>query len=277
MYCSPASKGAGKNGSSCYSRDQLLHIANSYNKKYGTTIDTKGTKEQLWNQIESHMNDQCDTEWCWLKQLGIKDNGSFRPVRPVGKTAWLGTSDIRNVLKQYEQIYPDFIFLGPVPMDFCQLAGNEVCNINLKSCKRNGKTKIGIVFNTDPSNKPGQHWISMFIDISNSDPRRHEIGYFDSYGMAPLSPEIRSLVKAIKAQNPHIKLKLNCGDEMCAGSIRHQMQNSECGVYSISFIVARLTGQSWEDIVLRNRWTDQDMVDKRKHFFRPHTGPRHKY
>ena len=30
---------------------------------------------------------------------------------------------------------------------------------------KNKKTKIVIIFNTDPHNKPGQHWISMFINI----------------------------------------------------------------------------------------------------------------
>ena len=30
---------------------------------------------------------------------------------------------------------------------------------------KRGKTKIGIIFNTDPHDKPGQHWISMFINI----------------------------------------------------------------------------------------------------------------
>ena len=28
------------------------------------------------------------------------------------------------------------------------------------------KTKLGIVFNTDPHYKSGQHWISLYIDLS---------------------------------------------------------------------------------------------------------------
>ena len=27
------------------------------------------------------------------------------------------------------------------------------------------QTKIGIVFNTDPSTKGGQHWISLYVDV----------------------------------------------------------------------------------------------------------------
>lgn len=279
MYCSPAStKGVGKTGGSCYNRDQLVQIAKSYNSKYSSKINTNGNKEQLWAAIEQRMAEQCDSEWCWLGKLGLNDgnlSATFRPKRPVGKYKWLSTSDIREVLKQYEAIFPDFVFLGPVPLDFCNLAGNEVCNINLRTSKRNGKTKIGIVFNTDPSTEPGKHWISMFIDISDPNPSKHEIGYFDSYGLAPLLPEIRSLVTSLKRQNPDIQLKLNCSDDMCTRSVRHQFNNSECGMYSINYIASRLTGQSWEDIVVNGRWTDDQMVQLRKKYFRPSTGAKH--
>lgn len=278
MYCSP---GAGKSGGSCYTRDQLVQIANAYNRRNGRNgrngIDVRGNKEELWNAIEQRMVEHCDSEWCWMDKLGISGGGPFRPVRPVGKYQWLSTSDIRKVLKQYEAVYPEFIFLGPTSIDFCSLVNNEVCKIDLKAAKRNGKTKIGIVFNTDPSTEPGKHWISMFIDISHPDPKQHEIGYFDSYGISPLAPEIRNLVSNLKRQNPYIKLKLNCSDQMCTRSVQHQRDNSECGVYSINFIVARLSGQSWEDIVLGNIWTDEQMVELRKKYFRPDKGVHHRY
>jgi hypothetical protein len=280
LYCSPASdKGNGRSGSSCYTRDQLVQLATAYNNKYssGSQINIRGNKEQLWQELENRMVQQCDTEWCWMDALGQKEfDNTFRPIRPVGKYQWLSTSDIRYVLKQYEEAYPEFIFLGPVSIDFCNLADNAVCNINLKSSKRNGKTKIGIVFNTDPSTEPGKHWISMFIDISDPDPSKHEIGYFDSYGMAPLLPEIRTLIGNLRAQNPQIQLKLNCNDQFCTQSVRHQRNNSECGMYSINFIAVRLTGQSWEDIVVHGRWTDEQMVERRKYYFRPTVGGYHR-
>jgi len=280
MYCSPGSvKGIGKSGSSCYKKEQLVQIINEYNRKYSSNIDTRGNKDQLWTKIEKKMLKHCDSEWCWLDNLDLSDNltlkDTFIPIRPKGKYQWLSTSDIRNVLKQYEHSYANYAFLGPVPIDFCTLGSNEVCNINLKTSKRNGKTKLGIVFNTDPSNKPGKHWISMFIDISDPDPHNHEIGYFDSYGMAPILPEIRTLISNLKKQNPYIKLKLNCTDDICSHSIRHQKNNSECGMYSINFIVTRLTGSSWEDIVVNGRWSDENMVKLRKKYFRPGKGIHH--
>lgn len=279
MYCSPASaKQREHDGDSCYSREQLVKIAKAYNEKYSSKINIKNNKHQLWHDIESKMIQQCDTEWCWMSHLGLQElDDVFRPERPVGKYQWLSTSDIRKVLKQQEKIYPEFIMLGPVPIDFCNLTNNEVCKINLSSCKRNGKTKIGIVFNTDPSTEGGQHWISMFIDISDPDPRKHEIGYFDSYGLAPLAPEVKALIKHLKSQNPDIILKLNCNDSMCTQSVRHQRNNSECGMYCINYIVARLSGKQWEDIVIGDRWSDEAMAESRKVYFRPSVGGAHRY
>ena len=282
-YCAPSRHRKG--GESCYTKDQLVTIAKAYNEQYSSAISTSGTKEQLWSAIERRM-DKCDNEWCWIDQ--IKDNTlfgqdlatAFRPVRPPGKYQWLSTSDIRDVLKQYERAYEDFVFLGPVPMDFCNLAGNEVCNINLSRSRSNGKTKIGIVFNTDPSDQPGKHWISMFIDISDNDPSKWEIGYFDSYGEAPLSKEVQELITNLKRQNPQFNLRLNCRDrdtdkKWCTTTVRHQLNNSECGVYSINFIVERLTGKPWKKIVTSIE-RDEQMVEKRRTFFRPMVGSAHK-
>ena len=34
------------------------------------------------------------------------------------KNEWLNTLDIEAVMKQYEKKYNNFIFIGPVPIDF---------------------------------------------------------------------------------------------------------------------------------------------------------------
>ena len=39
------------------------------------------------------------------------------------------------------------------------------------------KNKLGIILNTDPHNKSGEHWISMFVNI-----KKRFIVYFDSNG-----------------------------------------------------------------------------------------------
>lgn len=278
-FCSPGADNK-RGGESCYTRKQLQLIARAYNAQYSDSIPLTGTKEQLWTAIEGKMQ-KCDSEWCWIDQVRAyrgELETAFRPKRPEGgRLQWLSTSDIRDVLKQYEAIYPDFVFLGPVPIDFCSLAGNEVCNISIGNSLRNKKHRIGIVFNTDPSTESGKHWISMFIDMSPRDPRDWTIEYFDSFGEAPLPQEVRFLIQKLRQQHPDFQLRLNCRDKECTNTIRHQLDNTECGVYSINFIVERLTGKSWKEQVVEQTHRDPEMEVLRDVYFRPVRGTKHKY
>ncbi len=274
--CSPLGEQEARNsGGSCYTKQQLVTIATAFNRKYPDKkpILLSGTKDELWTQIDQRMH-QCTTESCWLDKLNLESrlvnqygSSPFRPVGPAGGHKWLSTINIRDVLKQYENVYPDFIALGPVPIDFCKLAYNEVCHINLKQVLAKGKRRIGIVFNTDPSDKPGKHWVSMFIDLRGN-PDQWEVNYFDSYGKARVAPEIRDLIKYLKTQNPSMIVRMNCSDDFCTAMINHQKLNTECGVYSINFIVERLHGRSWKDMVTDNLYDDATIARKRRVFFR---------
>jgi len=257
--------------SSCYSKDQLLQIVKAYNVSHVDKIDGRGSKKELWDRISQKMISRCNGEnvqTCLLKQNFI--NGEllnefqqkvFKPKAPKGQRAWLSTSDIFAVLKQYEYTYPEFAFLGTVPMDFCTITPNGgVCGVNLKIAYSKGKHKLGAVFNTDPSHKPGQHWVSMFIDLDIK-----EIAYYDSFGKIPLTPEIIHLIDALRQQEktipgPPFKVRVN--------TCRHQQMNTECGVYSINFIVERLLGKSWEKI-MDEQLLDSQINARRKYFFRP--------
>ncbi len=94
---------------------------------------------------------------------------------------WLSTTDIKNVMKQYEKKYPSFLFMGPVPVDCpsaitCSLSGLDV-EILINQL---GKTKLGIIFNLDKHDEPGSHWVATFFDF-----KKCRILYFDSVGMPP--------------------------------------------------------------------------------------------
>ena len=112
---------------------------------------------------------------------------SFKPKQPKewqkNPNTWLTTDEINEVMKQYEKTYENFEFLGPSPIDYDthkaygECVWEELCEFNLRDNLKEGKTKVGIIFNTDPHNKSGTHWIALFIDIKNS-----FIAYFDSNG-----------------------------------------------------------------------------------------------
>ena len=74
-------------------------------------------------------------------------------------------------MKQYEDAYDCFEFIGPTPIDFDdhmhdgRCVWEELCEFELEKEIREKKKKIGIIFNLDPHYKGGSHWVAMFINI----------------------------------------------------------------------------------------------------------------
>jgi hypothetical protein len=199
-------------------------------------------------------------------------NRFFKPVRPKGSpTRWLSTLDINHVLKQYEEKYPDFEFIGPVPIDF-DLVFRELREFSLKKMLHNGKNKIGIVFNLDPHDKSGSHWVALYFEFSD---RRNEISFFDSYGVKPHT-NIKTFMNRIADQAKHLRRNpfVNVGGssnlvKINENTVRHQYKNSECGVYSINFILENLTTDKSFNQIVNEIKSDDLMVKYREIYFRP--------
>ena len=180
---------------------------------------------------------------------------------------WLDSSNIADVIKQYEEIHPEFKFFGTNPIDFAapdpytegaaakgKCIEDAICKLNLKALAAQGKTKLGFVYNLDPSNKGGSHWIASFTDIPG-----HHTYYFDSYGMRP-PPQIARFMRSLTLQDPMMKLKYN--------SRRFQFGNSECGMYSIYFLMCMLEGENFQKFC-RRAPRDSEMLALRKIIFAP--------
>lgn len=260
FQCNPATLLATK--TTCLPLDMLQRMRDSWNKLYPKHKIplTITTKERLWSAIRTRMKNQykCSTEYCTLQKLGnptdkVDGKEYFRPSKPQNwlknPLEWLDTISIGNVMEQYEPAYPTFEFIGPVPIDFDKkLTWNkcvvdELCNIDLKALKAAGKTSIGVVFNLDPHDKPGSHWVCAYIDL-----KAMKAYYYDSYGYEAC-PEIKRLLR-------------RCHDQGCTeiiwNDIRHQRKKSECGTYCMYVIISLLKGRHFSDIC-KNRVTDDIM------------------
>ena len=267
-YCSPKKE---NNSYTCFTKKALLSIVDEWNTKYPKDkINNKLSlnRNQLWSVLNNKMRGKCSDELCWVN-TEFKTNkaakSSFRPKMPNkwynNKNEWLTTIDIEKVLKQYESKYPEFLFLGPVPIDFDSKIGsscivNEICNLSVEKLIKNNKTKLGIIFNLDRHDQPGSHWVAMFADLMKG-----QIYYFDSYGeKAPL--EIIKLMSRLKeqCQNLNIPSKINYNNT------RHQYKFSECGMYCINFIIQLLEGKSFDN-VCRNIIDDDTMEKYREYYF----------
>lgn len=166
--------------------------------------------------------------------------------------SWLDNFQIESVMKQYQQDYPQFKFYGVFPIDFSapspyqsskpggspsvqKCLNEELCNINLAHEYNLGFRGLGAIFNLDPHFKSGSHWVGLYINIRNlSVP---EVYYFDSYGMR-VPRLIGRLMKSFKFQNKKTRLMWN--------SRRFQFSDSECGMYSMYFLIAMLSGISFK-------------------------------
>ena len=141
--------------------------------------------------------------------------------------------------------------------EFNKCVVSELCHINLKTLYDKKVRKIGVIFNLDKHTQGGSHWIGMFMDID-----KKIIGYWDSYGYTP-PKEVTALMNELKLQAKN-DLNINC--KIKINKKRHQYKNSECGVYSMNFIVEQLKGKSF-NTVCNNIVNDDKMFLKRKHFF----------
>jgi hypothetical protein len=260
----------------CYEDETLYKLRDLWNERHKDDLIQTNDSKEIWLKLKDKMKNVCNKESCWLKQQFVEGKldkeltNSFAPKSPSEwkkkPNEWLSSMDILNVMKQYEKTYKCFEFIGPSPIDFDtrkmygSCVWDELCNFNLNDQIKNGKTKIGIVFNTDPHNKPGEHWISMFINI-----RKGQIFFFDSVGnKAP--KEVVQFVERIKKQGQQLSqpIVFNFDENY---PIEHQYGNTECGIYSIFFIVHMLEDKITSHYLKTHILKDEYMQNFRKIYF----------
>ena len=193
----------------------------------------------------------------------------FRPEMPKewknDPDMWLSSEDISAVMKQYEKAYPEFKFLGVVPIDFSapdpyvknqpkKCMNDQFCHVDLAAEKAAGRRILGAVFNLDPHYKNGSHWVAMAIDLA-----RDCSYYFDSYGMAP-PEQVARFMRYLTTQNPKLRLERN--------GRRFQYSDSECGMYSMYFLIRMIAGESFKKFC-KKRVADKYMLEFRKVLFDP--------
>ena len=219
-------------------------------------ISISNDKLKLWNDIKNRLDKICPLEKCWvntnllnnIKDKNIRHQLKYFTIKPKMRELgnyWLSTSDINYVMNQYSKLHDSFLFLGAQPSDFYRI-------VNVPFDKFKKYNKIGIVFNHDTHSGSGSHWVSLLIDnISQT------IEYYDSTGDSPVFG-IKKFIKKLHHLYPKYKFIKN--------NNIHQQKDSECGVYSIYFLVQRLLGYSFESVV-QNIIPDNQMNEYRNILF----------
>lgn len=290
LKCAP---GVDYKDGTCFNINQLIKIKDLYNDKNpDNKINNFKDKKDLLKSLIKKLKEiyDCDNEQCWVDKIGfIKKNYDirnfvFRPKGPINTRKWLSTTDIDKSLKQYEKKFNNFFYLGTLPNDFKHIDYYGIWNFDFKRKQKEGIYKFGSVINLDNHDESGSHWVSLFFNL-----KEKKIYFFDSFAKKP-NKKISEFIKKISLmmdnntskifKNYNMKKKYyldseyindlktsNCNIDYKYNNIRHQFKNSECGVYSMNFIIRLLNGESFDNIT-ENITKDDEMNSCRNTYFR---------
>lgn len=245
--------------------DLMNALRKAYNKERskGKPIPA-GSPEKVWKELKKRLHADCDEEACLVTAMIDKPKApkswKSNPIE------WLSSVDIERVEGNYAKLIPDYYFVGCVPIDFAAQSDtgsclvSALCSMDIRKLYKKGYERIGIVFNTDPHDEPGEHWIAAFCDIRPTVEQPRFV-YFDSYAQKP-EKEIIDLMNAWKAQwdeaGIHKKPMI-----LEYNKTRHQYKNTECGMYCIYFHHCCLF-----EIPMNKRIPDDVMALMRGYFFK---------
>jgi hypothetical protein len=227
-----------------FDEESIERLREVYNKEHPKENPIpKQPTDTVWKSLQSRLREKCHTgrAECIVASL------LRRPKAPkewmLNRYEWLSSDDIDAIEKSYVELFPDYYYIGTVPIDFDLKSKTQtclistLCSINLKDLYDKGKHRIGIVINTDPHDGPGQHWVAVFCDI-RPELEYPRVTYFDSYAEKP-EKEVQILMKRWKTQWDITGIHAN-GMKMTYNKTRHQYKNSECGMYCVYFHYACL-------------------------------------
>lgn len=180
--------------------------------------------------------------------------------KPVGPTDWSLFNNFveDNVMRHLSRWDNTFLGLDVNLMDFETYGGSltklkfsdDGINYNGKSYKTFGCVLNTMKMSGDLS-RVG-HWVALFGDFRN--PQAKTIEYFNSSGRSA-PPELWSWMQKVSSK------LANC-TPLNVSNIQHQKSETECGIYSVYFITARVCG------ICYKKFRETTISDERVNKFR---------
>jgi len=275
LKCSPTNENE-LNSFTCYDKDDLIELKEIWNARHPDKLMTSNEPKEIWKELKNYYSNICNKESCWVKQM-VKNSklkkdllDSFAPKSPdewkKNPNEWLSSLDIIQVMNQYEKKYKNFDFIGPSPIDYDthmlngKCVWEELCHFNLSTHLKNGYDKIGVIFNTDTHDKGGEHWVSLFIDI-----KKKIVFFFDSVG-DPIPKQIKKFVDDVIKQGKELDNPINLIFDQ-NHPVEHQKGNTECGMYSLYFIIHMLKNKISSNYLKTHKLDDKYVEKFRKIYF----------
>lgn len=253
--CSLVGPGAG----SCLSIDSIKKIASKLK-----------TDEPIDKVIDASKNILgCATARCVVQKLDIdigKDAANFKIKGPID-TSLLSNYNIDGVMRQYAARFPDFYpynFNMLNYMDYSFHDGaiinepDSLATVQFSDLHARGFRRAGCIINTDVYQGQGKHWMALFVDSTVP-----SVEFFNSSGNAP-APEWISYM--VKTKDQLEELTRRTAQMVKVTNIRHQQSKTECGVYSLFYVWARLNKVPYSYFIDKPI-PDQLMFEFRQHLF----------
>lgn len=193
----------------------------------------------------------------------------FKLEGPADTVELLSNFDIDNTLEQWMELAPELYnkkcYHIPYKMIDFKHTGKELYYLDIKELMDNEYCCFYCVLNTDVSSGRGKHWFCVFGDLEHEGTEEDPviIEYFNSSGFPPR--------KEIVDWFNHIEAEMFKGHRLVVErkivvQNRLQYSKTECGVWSIAYILNRLRGRphNWFE---KKNINDEDMYECRNYIF----------
>lgn len=284
-HCSPARYCTHKRTGTCLLPDEILPILHGHGVKPPATA----SPVQLVSLLHRTLANLATTEQSLASRVGAntKDTAlrkkiteAYRPMAPpswsVGSSKWLSSDDIERVMRQYEMARPDFKFIGVSPIDFAErpviyggrCVSPEMCALDVPGLVRAGRiTHMGLVLNMDEHDLAGSHWVAVYVGLDRAAPNFGAF-YYDSVATPPGSRVLVWMQGIAKVMNVNSK-KGGKRFRIAHNTVRRQFGQSECGIFSMMFLIHCMQRQSSFNQICKMLGKDDAMRTLRTVLFRP--------
>lgn len=212
-------------------------------------LRTNGTK----NMEEAKRKTGCDSEKCVAERTNAKLSIFFRQPGPRSTTKWLSNSNLDTVLSSFAAHKPKFLHIPFHMINFAEHPNMTLNNINWPDVAQKYDAAACAV-NTDTYERmKGKHWFALYVSFKDK-----TIEYFDS------SSRDR---QEINTWMEDTNRKLGGSYTLKKNKVQHQHGATECGVYTLYFIAARLLFNIPFEEFQKNMVNDEYMYIFRKIVF----------
>lgn len=268
----------------CSSDAAIAAMAKIAGNTGGTTDDITEQKKKIVADAANALGCSNDSELCVISSNEFKAiYGTAEAKKEIANnfkingptdTSLLNNVNIDKTLKQWEHAFGDTenkFFAYNFNMKNYKEYNDTLATVKMRNLYKSGYKTFGCVINSDTYSGRGKHWMALFGDLRGP---VWSVEFFNSAGRAPAAEFAEWLISS-KQQLEEIiaEEKLNNTVTIIkCDSLEHQKSKTECGVYSLYYIYARINGAKPQDFI-DTAISDVVCFEFRQHLFYDNSRP----